>query len=166
MPRPRLRLPERDRFSSVGDVVKRPELWAQLPEPVRDTVGGLMTHFIALSRTNQDGPACGGPLLIHEDGATECRAGCPGERAVLHVPEALQFCVYADRYDDALPEQACGWCAHFHNEAHDRLQVCPGVETDHDDGTQECSLGTDCHAPDGLHEHGQTCGLFEPCTRC
>ncbi|WP_063353168.1 hypothetical protein [Streptomyces sp. MJM8645] len=150
----------------MGDVVKQPALFAELPEPVRATIGDLMTHYIGLNRTDPTGPACGGPLLIHENGSTECRAGCPGELAVLHVPEALQFCTFADRFHDSLPEQSCSWCDHLTNPLHEQLVICPGLQTDHNDGTQECDLGTACQAPNGLHSLARTCGLFAPCARC
>jgi len=166
MPRPRPRLPERDRFSSVGDVVKQPALWAQLPDPVRALVPSLMQRYLELNKTRPNGPACGGPLFIHEDGRYECKAGCPGELAVLHVPEALQFCTFADRYEHSLPELSCSWCDHQRNEAHEELQICPGTATEHDDAIQECDLGTACQAPDGLHSLTQSCGLFAPCSRC
>ncbi|MGW6569292.1 hypothetical protein [Streptomyces sp. NPDC054975] len=131
------------------------------PQIVQTIVGQLVTCYIRLHKEDPEGPACGGPLFVHDDGHVECHAGCPGPIDVLHVPEALQYCEHAHRFDLLDPlDHTCARCPGT------PADLCPGSEVEHQDGTVTCSLGDDCHGPDMLHPDGQSCGLFTPCEPC
>lgn len=157
------RLPENQRFSSVGESVKNGTMGGR-PQAVADTVRKLLPTYIDINKRDPDGPACDGPLLIHDDGTFECTAGCPGPLEVLHVPEALQYCDFADLfgiYADEL-DHHCPTCITA-DTTEDEPGVCTGTELDHEDGTTTCSLGNDCG---GVHMTGNTCNLLNPCDRC
>ncbi|TQJ36870.1 hypothetical protein FBY34_8826 [Streptomyces sp. SLBN-115] len=93
----RPRLPEGERFSSVGQAVKDGIISSRTEAAPRSTVGFLARTYSALQQQDPAGPACGGPLLVHVDGAFQCTAGCPGGIKVVHAPKALHFCDYADQ---------------------------------------------------------------------
>lgn len=162
------RTPEAARYSSVGEAILDGTIVEQ-PEAAQSTAVFLITAHTATAKEDPDGPACGGPLLIHADGAFQCTAGCPGGTAVLHLPEALHFCHYADRLGIDADElgHVCQACtAAGASEAGSMFSACTGIELDHRDGTTSCSLGDSCHEKDAPHAAGQTCGLMEPCERC
>lgn len=164
------RQPEDERFSSVGHAVKTGQI-DNRSQAAQSTVGFLAKTYAMMARQdpNHEQPACGGPLLIHADGGFQCTAGCPGGTKVVHVPEALHFCDYADRLGITADElgHICPECTAPGSAGHPRaVTSCPGIEIDHQDGTTTCSLEDDCAGADVLHGSGQTCGLLKPCQRC
>ncbi|MET7816522.1 hypothetical protein ABZT26_37535 [Streptomyces sp. NPDC005395] len=162
------RLPEGERYSSVGQAIADGTI-GNRTDAERTTVGFLANAYVGLQENNPAGPACGGPLLIHGDGGFQCTAGCPGGTKVLHVPEALHFCDYADQLGITADElgHVCPACTAPGATAHPRaFEVCTGTEIDHQDGTTTCSLGSDCLGAEELHASGQTCGMLAPCARC
>lgn len=165
---PYSRMPEGERYSSVGQAIKDGTISAR-PEAARSTVGFLVQTYSALQKQDPGGPACGGPLLIHQDGGFQCTAGCPGGTKVVHVPEALHFCDYADRLGITADElgHVCPACTAAGATDHPRMfLLCTGVEIDHRDGTTTCSLEDGCAGDDVPHASGQSCGLLAPCERC
>jgi hypothetical protein len=162
------RQPEGERFSSVGHAIKTGQI-EDRPDAARSTVRFLMQTYVAMNNQAPHGPACGGPLLVHADGAFQCTAGCPGGTNVLHVPEALHFCDYADQLGIHADElgHICPQCTATGAAGHaGAITLCTGIQIDHQDGTTTCTLGEDCSDPDAMHPSGQTCGLFEPCDHC
>lgn len=134
------------------------------------TVGFLARTYTALEKRDPNGPACGGPLLIHVDGSFQCTAGCPGGTKVVHVPEALHFCDHADQLGIGADElgHVCPACTAPGSASGNARAwtVCTGTEIEHQDGTSTCTLGAACLGPDEFHASGRTCGLLEPCGRC
>ncbi|MGK4909678.1 hypothetical protein [Streptomyces albus] len=162
------RQPEGERFSSVAEALDTGQ-FGNRSEAAQSTVRFLVNTYAALEDQAPDGPACGGPLLIHADGGFQCTAGCPGGTKVLHVPEALHFCDYADRLGITGDElgHVCPECTVEGASGHPRrVTFCTGVEIEHQNGTTTCSLGTECTGLDTLHPSGQTCGLLSPCEQC
>jgi hypothetical protein len=161
-PREVPRLPVEQRVSTAGEAFQA----GTLPPPAKAVVEDLLRRYLAISRADPDAPACGGPLVIHADGNFACFADCPGAKEVLHLPEALQLCTEAYRYDiDPTDMESCEWCEEEWFAADNATVGCPGVEIMHDDGETTCSRGDDC-LDEGFHAEGQTCGLLEPCDRC
>lgn len=166
------RQPEGERYGSgsVGDAMKNGTIEHRSPA-AQSTVGFLAKTYALMARQdpNHKEPACGGPLLIHADGGFQCTANCPGGTRVVHVPEALHFCDYADRLGITADElgHICPECTATGSAGHPRaVTACPGVELDHQDGTTTCTLGDDCAGPDVFHGTGRTCNLLNPCERC
>lgn len=162
------RLPEGERFSSVGQAIKDGTISSRT-EAARSTVGFLVRTYSDLQQQDPDVPACGGPLLVHVDGAFQCTAGCPGGTKVVHVPEALHFCDYANQLGITADElgHICLACTAAGAADHpDALPLCTGIEINHRDGTTTCSVGSECPGEDTPHASGQSCGLFEPCDGC
>jgi len=140
------RLPEEQRFSSVGESMHDGS-FEDRPDGTRSTVGMLVTTYMGIQRRDPDGPACGGPLLVHADGSFQCTAGCPGGLKVVHLPEALHYCDHADRLGIHADElgHLCTACTALGEGSHDPMfSACTGTELDHEDGAATCSLGDAC----------------------
>lgn len=151
---------------SVSESVRTGSI-ADRTEAERSTVGFLASRYAELHREAPDGPACGGPLLVHGDGSFQCTAGCPGGTAVVHVPEALHYCDAAGRLGITADElgHVCPQCTAVGVTAQQASGGCVGVELDHRDGGEStCTLGAGCSG--GFHASGRSCGLFEPCQLC
>ncbi|MET8138276.1 hypothetical protein [Streptomyces sp. NPDC005251] len=167
MGRPR---PEGERFGSVGQAVKDGTISSRT-QAARSTVGFLArTYPSDLQQVVPDGHTCGGPLLVHVDGAFQCTAGCPGGPKVVHdFPKALHFCDYTDQLGSTADElgQACSACTASGAADHPHaLCLCTGTEIHHRDRTTTCSLGSECPGEDTPHASRQSCGLSEPCDGC
>lgn len=159
---------EAERYSSVGQAIKDGTFRTRT-DAAQTTVGFLAETYTGLQHRDPKSPACGGPLLVHADGSFQCTAGCPGGTKVVHVPEALHFCDYADRLGIRADElgHTCPSCtAVGAADQPGMFSSCTGTEIDHQDGTTTCTLGDGCVGEDVMHASGQSCGLLAPCERC
>ncbi|MBM7790202.1 hypothetical protein [Tenggerimyces flavus] len=109
-------------------------------------------------------PSCSGPVVVHADGAFECRGPwCPGATKVFHPSSAIDPChPVQDVGASAIGGHACVRCAAGHLEDLGEL-ACPGMEITHDDGRFDCSAGENCLGDHAPHMTARSCRLLGAC---
>jgi hypothetical protein len=107
---------------------------------------------------------CDGPLIVHEDGGSECHGPCDSAMGTWHPHTAVELCPgsVTDLW------HACPRCFEVAAVSPD-LQPgarCPGTQIDHADGSTTCTDDV-CPGDGAFHATGMSCGFMgEPCQIC